>query len=205
MEKFDLHIHSRYSDGMNSPQEIVEYAQKIGLSGVAITDHDEIEGSLQALKFQGENFQVIPGLEVSSREGHILALGVKEMVEWDNSAQETVEKIHSLGGIAVATHPYDSFRMGVGDLIYRLDFDAVEVENGHTFRNRKNPLKMAQEKNLCMVGGSDAHTLGEIGSVTVLCKDCDILKAIRECQVKINSQVNKIRVLKNTFYRKLTR
>ena len=66
---FDIHIHSNYSDGANSIEEIVQHAKEIGLDGIAITDHSEIEGSLKAREFNSAEFGVIPGIEVSSNEG----------------------------------------------------------------------------------------------------------------------------------------
>ncbi|MBD3260955.1 MAG: hypothetical protein GF334_04635, partial [Candidatus Altiarchaeales archaeon] len=59
------------------------------------------------------------------------------------------------------------YRRGVGDLIFDVDFDAVEVFNGHTFGNRSDPVKQAEAAGRNMVGGSDAHTLGELGGITV--------------------------------------
>ncbi len=163
---YDIHVHSSRSDGKASPAEIIEYARR-RLDGIAITDHDVIDGSLEALEYADGSFTVISGVEVSSLEGHILALGVKELVPRDLSAAETVERIHSLGGLAIAAHPYDTYRRGVGDLILELPFDAVEVVNGHTFGNTRDPVKTCADAGLPMVGGSDAHTLREIGSVTL--------------------------------------
>jgi predicted metal-dependent phosphoesterase TrpH len=183
--RFDIHVHSNHSDGRPSPAEIVEYA-KGRLDGVAITDHNTIDGSLEALKYAGANFTVIPGVEVSSNEGHILALGVNELIQRDLSAQETVERIHALGGLAVAAHPYDTFRSGVGDLILELPFDAVEVVNGHTFGNRRDPVRVCSEAGLPMVGGSDAHSLREIGSVTNRFEG-DWMQAVKRGDLKVES------------------
>jgi len=91
-------------------------AKRIGLSGIAVTDHNEIRGALEALKFSSSDFRVIPGVEVSSAAGHILALGVEEVVARGLPADETVDRIHALGGVAVAAHPFDRLRQGVGGL-----------------------------------------------------------------------------------------
>jgi len=166
--RLDIHVHSCFSDGVPTPKEIVERCKEIGLDGVAITDHDCIEGSLEALEYAGNDFLVITGMEVSSQEGHILALGIKKPVDKGLSAAETIERIHKLGGIAIAAHPYDRYRRGVGDLILKLPFDAVEVVNGHTFTNWRNPEGIAMKAKLPMVGGTDAHSLGEIGNVSIV-------------------------------------
>jgi len=165
--RYELHCHSTYSDGTATPQEIVSYAKRMGLAGIAVTDHDAIAGSLAALEYATDSFRVVPAVEVSSTDGHILALGVRELVEKDMPARKTVDAIHALGGMAIAAHPYDRWRTGVGDLILKLPFDAVEVCNGHTFGNRKDPVRACLEGGLPMVGGSDAHTPNEIGLVTV--------------------------------------
>jgi len=86
MKRFDIHIHSNYSDGANSVEEIVEHAESIGLDGIAITDHNEIQGSLKALEFSSENFRVIPGIEISAMEGHIIGLNIEELIRRDLTA-----------------------------------------------------------------------------------------------------------------------
>jgi len=194
--KLDIHIHSTYSDGVNTPKEIVSYAKSIGLDGIAITDHDVIKGSLIALKYDSENFKVIPGLEVSSIDGHILALGVTELIERDLSAQRTIERIHDLGGIAIAAHPYDRFRSGVGDLIYKLNFDAVEIFNGRTLSSTKDMRKISENIKLPLVGGSDAHCIDEIGCISIVVNS-DPLDSIRRGEVEIEVKSSKVKLLKN--------
>jgi len=80
---FDLHIHSKYStlDCFVEVDDIIKRAKARGLNGIAICDHDKIRGSLEALKYSSKEFLVIPGSEVSSDDGHILALGVKEVIQ----------------------------------------------------------------------------------------------------------------------------
>jgi predicted metal-dependent phosphoesterase TrpH len=184
--RLDIHVHSNYSDGVPTPEEIVQYCRNVGLDGVAITDHDTIEGSLQACRLASKDFIVIPGVEISAKEGHILALGINKLVERDLSALETVNRIHQLGGIAIAAHPYDRYRRGVGDLILTVPFDAVEVLNGHTFTNSKNPERMAWQAGLPVVGGTDAHSLGEIGNVSIVVEG-NPLEAIKKGEVEIKS------------------
>lgn len=203
MKKFDIHIHSCYSDGMNSPSEIVSYSKKIGLSGIAITDHNEIQGSLKAMKFKDENFFIISGIEISSKDGHILALGIEEKISPLLSAEETIERVHELGGLAIAAHPYDFFRGGVRDLIFKLKFDAIEIENGHTLYSTKKPLDI-KKANLPLVGGSDAHSLDEIGNVSILVPENEnLINAIKNNSVEILSKRNKIRTIGNFLKRRI--
>ncbi len=204
MKKFDIHVHSYYSDGINSPAELVSHAKKLGLDGIAITDHNEIEGTLEAMKFQDENFLVIPGLEISSREGHIVALGISELIPEKLSAEETVKRIHELGGIAIAAHPYDLFRGGVGDLVLKINFDAVEVENGHTVHSKKKMLDFAKKNNLPISGGSDAHCLEELGVVTIEIPEKyeSPIDAIKNRDLQVVSKMSKIKILKNFVKRR---
>lgn len=201
-KSFDIHIHSNYSDGSNSVEEIVEHSRKMGLDGIAITDHNEIEGTLRAMEFDSETFRIIPGIEVSSPDGHILGLGVEEMVDGNLSAKETVKRIHELGGIAIAVHPYDLVRSGVGDLIYELDFDAVEIYNGHTLSVTKSPEEIMRGLSVPAVCGSDAHCLDEIGMAVIKVQG-DPIEAIRKGDVIIEEHIKKSRILRN-YFRKMT-
>jgi len=163
---FDHHIHSKYSirDSRSEIKDIIEVAKASGLGGIAISDHDNLEGSLKASKLSSKELVVIPSIEVSSLDGHIIALGVRKPVERDMSALDTVDKIHALGGIAIAAHPYDSFRRGVGDLSYMLEFDAIEI-NGHCLHGNGHTESVAKEHSKPLTGGSDAHSLSGIGAI----------------------------------------
>ena len=92
MLKLDLHIHSEYSeDGIGSPRDIIKNLKKRGLHGMAITDHNTLEGSLKALKVAPKDFIIIPGVEISTLDGHMIALDVKENIQRGISIEETVE------------------------------------------------------------------------------------------------------------------
>jgi len=185
--RYEIHVHSVFSDGAGAPREIVEHAKRMGLNGVVITDHDVIDGSLEAVKYATPDFTIIPGMEVSSKDGHILALNVRTLVARGLSAKETVDLIHAQGGLAIAAHPYDSWRRGVGDLILNAGFDAVEIVNGHTIYNKKDVVKICREHRIPMTGGSDAHLMGEIGSVVVECEK-PLLEAIKSGELRILSR-----------------
>lgn len=163
---FDHHIHSRYSesDSVAKISDIIARAKEIGLGGIAISDHNVIEGSLKAVKKSSKELMIIPSMEVSSEDGHIVALGVRELIEQYMTARETVKRIHDLGGIAIAAHPYDSFRRGVGHLSWKLDFDAIEV-NGHCLHGNTKAENAAKLHEKPLVGGSDAHAVGGIGAI----------------------------------------
>lgn len=102
-------MHTQYSyDGLITPKELVYYAKKRGLDGVAITDHDTIEGALKIAR--ETNFLIVPGIEISSSDGHIVGLNVSEAIQKGLSASETVDRIHDAGGIAIACHPSAFFK-----------------------------------------------------------------------------------------------
>ncbi len=112
----DPHIHSTYSsDSTASPRDIVKKARSIGLDAIAVADHNTIKGSLATIE-EAKNFKdfvVVPAMEISSNKGHIVALGIKEDVKQGLSPEETVETIRELGGIAIAAHPFVSYREGL--------------------------------------------------------------------------------------------
>src|SRR3990170_1781239 len=160
----DLHNHTRYSpDSRVAPRDLVAVARRVGLQGVAITDHNEGGGIREAEEAAGDGFLVIPASEVSSREGHILALGVRERVPRDLGVAETVGRIVALGGVPVAAHPY-RFWSGLGEESVRSNaFRAHETRNGRTLRRgNARASALAKSMGVGQVGGSDSHFLGEV-------------------------------------------
>src|ERR1700687_1413566 len=105
----DLHMHTTVSDGWPTPQDLVDHAaRRAKLDVIAVTDHDTIEGALRARDHAAKRarFHVIVGEEVSSRDGHIVALFLERRVRPGMSAAATVDAIHDQGGLAVAVHPF---------------------------------------------------------------------------------------------------
>lgn len=164
--KLDLHIHSEYSrDASASAAEIVRRCKSIGLDGLAITDHNEIKGSLEAYSIApAEGMIVVRGVEVSAAEGHVIALGVQEVIPRGLPVRETVEKIRAAGGVAVAAHP-GRFPSGIGmDRARTVDFDAIEVLNGGSSRRSNARAKVvAETRKLPVTAGSDAHAVDQTG------------------------------------------
>jgi predicted metal-dependent phosphoesterase TrpH len=191
--KLDIHIHSSYSnDGTASPTEILKHAKKKNLDGIAITDHNEIKGSLKL--WEGNkghsDFLVIPGMEVSTSEGHVLALGISQPVPKELSPKETIEKVEDLGGLAVVSHPY-RFWSGMGEEnVRKSGFEAIEVANSRSLKKENiRATKLARELGCGMTGGSDCHTLDHLGDAytvinTSSYKMEDILKEIRTGKTK---------------------
>jgi predicted metal-dependent phosphoesterase TrpH len=161
MLKLDLHIHSQYSeDAIGSPEEITKILKKKGLHGMAITDHNSIEGSLKAMKFAAEDFIVIPGVEISTSDGHIIVLNIKENIPSGLSIDETIEKIIDLGGTPIIPH---LFRSMSGIKIDKLKIigkkiNAIEVFNSCSVpQTNLKTIKIAKKYKLGGTGGSDTH------------------------------------------------
>jgi predicted metal-dependent phosphoesterase TrpH len=164
MLKIDLHVHTVYSaDSLITLEELVFWAKRRGLNAVAVTDHNRVEG---ALKFAGEtDFPIISGTEVDSSDGHVVALNVHEVIPRDLSAEETVERIHEAGGIAVACHPFALFKGSLGKHANG-KFDAIETINASASpfkRSVRKAEEVAARFKLPRVAGTDAHYAPAIG------------------------------------------
>jgi predicted metal-dependent phosphoesterase TrpH len=168
--KADLHVHTIYSkDSVIAPKELIFYAKRSGLNAVAITDHNNVEGALKIAK-ENSDFLIIPGTEVSSLNGHIVALNVVERIPRGLSADETVESIHKAGGIAIACHPFAWLKGSVGKYV-STKFDAVEALNASAFPFRlasRKAVELAARLHLPRVAGTDAHYGPVIGRAYTL-------------------------------------
>jgi len=164
----DFHVHSEASyDGHEPVELILEHAADIGLDAVVITDHDVLYASLEAAELAPEYGLVgIPGVEVSTADGHLLAIGVEEMPEVGRPMADTVAAVEALGGAAIVPHPFQRTRHGVRKRrLKRIDPDAIETFNAWLFtgyRNRR-ARRYARRYGYPAVGGSDAHSLLTVG------------------------------------------
>lgn len=185
--RLDLHVHSKYSrDAANgSPRDIMKLVKGMGLDGLAITDHNAIEGSIEAAAAAREfGLIVVRGVEVSTASGHVLAYGVGEVIPRELTIEETAERVHALGGVVVAAHPR-RFPSGIGLESARTGpFDGIEVLNGgNPERSNSAARRVAERRRISQTGGSDAHRPDEIGRVFTVVEDCstedDVVEAIR--------------------------
>jgi predicted metal-dependent phosphoesterase TrpH len=189
--RVELHAHSERShDGRDPVDLLLEQAAAVGLDALAITDHDEIDASIEAAVSAPDYGLVgIVGMEVTSAVGHILALGIDELVPPGLSYDETLDRIHDQGGIAVVPHPFQKSRHGVAPHITDDQLaaaDAIEVYNSRLFTGRANRQaeQFALEHDRPMTAGSDAH-ISELVGQAVTEVDADeptadaILDAIR--------------------------
>lgn len=170
--KADLHIHTTYSDGTATVAETLTYAvEHTDLRVIAITDHDCIDGALEACRIAPRyGIDVIPGIEVSTANGHLLALFVHKPIPAHRPVKETIDLIHEMGGLAVAPHPFDRLVPSLGNagsMFECWDFDALEVFNAGVYWTQRGANNRAQDyagsRQLPMLGNSDSHSLSTIG------------------------------------------
>jgi len=167
MLKLDLHIHSKYSeDAIGTPSEIIKILKKKGIHGMAITDHNSIKGSIEALKLTCEDFVIIPGIEISTSDGHILALNVKEKIPRNLTAEETVDKILDHNGIPIVPHLLRTMSGIKLDKLLKIKskISAIEVFNSCSVpQSNLKTAKIAKKLELGGTGGSDSHQPKHVG------------------------------------------
>ena len=180
--KADLHLHTTWSDGTASISQVLARAAQAELRVIAITDHDTVTGAVEARRLARDfGVEVIVGEEVSTCEGHLLALFIETPVPPQRPAAETIAAVHAQGGLCVAPHPFDWAVPSLGKAgLYgrcvrrggesRRDtwrLDAIEGFNASITwpRSTRNVMaqRFASEVGLPAVGGSDAHTLATVG------------------------------------------
>jgi predicted metal-dependent phosphoesterase TrpH len=175
----DLHIHTVYSyDGTASVPAVLARAKQVGLDVIAITDHDEIRGALKAFELAPQfDIEVIPGIEITTAEGDLLALFVTQPIKPGYSLIETILHVGEAGGICIAPHP---MARGAGmkslsgpSILRALDHPVasriligIETYNATALDRESNLLaqKLWEEcPRTAQVGNSDAHYLQAIG------------------------------------------
>jgi predicted metal-dependent phosphoesterase TrpH len=208
--RVDVHVHTTVSpDGLDDPHAVVHAAKLRGLHAIVVTDHDR-SGGYRALVAAGiadpdgravDGFLVIPGVEVSTVEGHVLVLGGTfetpvSTGPW--TAERVAAMARSRGWVSAAAHPLDRCRSGVGvRVLERVRFDAVEVFNSKTLDPRSNARarSFALRHTLPMLGGSDAHHAGAVGRAHTLVYAAEltteaVLEAVRRRRTTVHEGVH---------------
>jgi predicted metal-dependent phosphoesterase TrpH len=198
----DLHCHSWFSgDGVSSPESLIDAARKKGLHGFALTDHNTSDGCRYLLdkglvREDGkpvDDFLVIPGVEVTTAEGHLLCLGVILPYLKGKPAAEVCALVHEMGGLAIPPHPYDLFRAGIREAVLdTLPIDALEVFNAATTLKRYNQMAFdyATARNLPMTAGSDAHHESAIGTAYTILHTEDFSVKGLLAQIPLGAELN---------------
>jgi predicted metal-dependent phosphoesterase TrpH len=191
MIRIDLHLHTRFSgDSVISPRQVVDalYAHPT-VKGVAITDHDTLEGYFQVRKLAAtyEDLVIIPGVEVSTKQGDIILLGTEEKPAYMSQLESVTDYAKERAALIVIPHPYRV--QGIGDVAEETLADAVEVINPlATSQENKLAEKLAKARNLPGVAGSDAHRPDQMwAAYTEIYAEPNVdsvLKAIKNGRVK---------------------
>lgn len=176
----DLHIHTKDSDGTFSVEQLLDHVQeRTSLDVIAVTEHDDIRGSLKAVSRslnRGYRFVVVPGVEITTRQGHLIALNLTEQPPFMASAEDTIRFVHDHGGYVIAAHPLAKIPLSfsqrtISAISQHPDFsvylDGIEVCNPTPAGRSALPKIMQLNSavwNLPEVGSSDAHFLEHVGS-----------------------------------------
>jgi hypothetical protein len=201
--KFDLHVHTvRSYDGHIRIEDLPSVIKAKGLDGIAVTEHDN---------FDPPSFSqvvILPGIEISSRDGHIIGLGVHEKIPPRLSADETIQRIHDQGGVAIIPHPHDPVCECVKIAELKTRPDAVEVINADALSfhlSRWLARRDARKFRLPGVAGSDSHIPQTIGDAYTIVESAsrdvrDVIEAIKAGLVRprghATSVGNKLRKLR---------
>jgi predicted metal-dependent phosphoesterase TrpH len=170
----DLHLHTLASDGLMSVEALLEHVEeRTPLDVVAVTDHDEVSAALAAREFvarHGFRVQVVTGVEVTTLDGHLLALFVDERPPSLRSVEHTAEWVLMRGGLCVAPHPFTRLTHSLSHrallrATQRGLLAGVEALNASPAgrRSRARALRLIEQHPLAAVGGSDAHMLRCVG------------------------------------------
>jgi predicted metal-dependent phosphoesterase TrpH len=196
MGKADLHIHTSLGDGLASVEQIFDYVENYtDLDIIAITDHDDIRGAIQALELaerRNYRFKVIPGNEITTRQGHLLALFVTREFPMLRSLESSMAAVYEAGGMLIAPHPLSWLTTSIREKQLlaahsgKYPFHGIETFNP-SYAGRVSHKRVRELNdtilNLPEFGGSDAHALSMIGMGYTHFPGStieDLLKAIEE-------------------------
>jgi predicted metal-dependent phosphoesterase TrpH len=164
--RVDLHTHTRHSrDATLDPAELVARARDAGLDRIAVTDHNRIDGALEAAALDPS--LVIIGEELDCDDGsHLIGLFLTEFIPPGLSVEETAGRIREQGGIVYAPHPFAYLRRPLARAARVIAIaDVVEVHNARAFMPRWNRLarQAAEAAGLPVAAGTDSHFASEVG------------------------------------------
>lgn len=198
----DVHMHTNLGDGWASPARVIEEATRRQLTLIAVTDHDHLEGAKRVeelLHKQNSPLQMITGVEVSTRQGHLLGLFVKKAPKTLRSVEESIDAIKEQGGLVIVPHPLGRLvpslsRSKIDSLLEKgYQIDGIEVYNPTPANaSQRATVRTAnQEWHLAETGGSDAHFWQHIGAAYTLFPGTtpeDLRQAIAERTVRAGGQ-----------------
>jgi len=209
--KIDMHVHTWYSDSNGSVEEVLKVARQRNLDGIAITDHDTLRGAYEALEKKGDLI-VIPGEEVKTKRGEILALGIMKTIPRYLAITEAINMVHVQGGFVALPHPTLPFfnKLKEEDM-KQLPIDGLEVFSaitpfsGHYLEKNIN---LARRLGVTEIAGSDSHFFETVGDAYTIVysksRDLkDVLTALKMGHTSIEGSPSKLalklRMFKTVF------
>lgn len=198
----DTHMHTNLSDGTASPERVIKEATRRRLQVIAITDHDHVEGAkrvAELLAQQERPLQVITGVEVTTRSGHLLGLFVNKAPKALRSVEASIEAIKEQGGLVIIPHPLGRLvpslsRAKIDELLNKgFPIDGIEIYNPSPANaSMRSTVRLANAQwGLAEMGGSDAHFWQHIGAAYTLFPGStpdDLRRAILERTVRAGGQ-----------------
>ncbi|MEM2907481.1 MAG: PHP domain-containing protein [Candidatus Odinarchaeota archaeon] len=160
-----MHVHSTASPCSElTLKEIFEAAPSYRIECIVLTDHNVIANFVEEFKIARKyDIKVFLGYELTVLEGELLVYGLKNVLKPNRPANIMIEAIHRAGGVAVAAHPFREWPVYLGDKVYDLEVDGIEVSDRLRFSIDENALAAAFKKHVAATAGSDAHHLSEFG------------------------------------------
>lgn len=169
MELVDFHTHTIFSpDSLTTPRALIQAARRSGLTRVVVTDHNTLRGALEAVRLAPD--LVIPGEEIMTTDGEILAFFVQEEVPAGLTPEETIARLRAQGAFISLSHPFDRWRKGrwTWKTLQRICHlvDAIEGFNARMMwpSGNQRAVQFAAQHTLLWTAGSDAHTAVEVGA-----------------------------------------
>lgn len=205
--RLDLHIHSMYSgDGVMHPEQIVARARRVGLDGIAVTDHGTIRGGVETRRLATADMLVIVGAEILTDQGEVIGLFLQEEIQ-ERELQRVVEEIRSQRGLVVVPHPFDTLRKSALHITsdQACLTDAIEVFNSRCIFPSANRMAAdyATAHGLPPVAGSDAHYASEVGNAGIVTNSRDVRTAIASGSVEVFGRRSSPAIHARTKVRKL--
>ena len=183
----DFHMHTWHSkDCGTPPRALMERAIKVGLSCIAVTDHNTTAGGREIKAMAPPELKVIVAEEVKTPYGEITGFFLEEDVPAGLSPEETCKRIKDQGGLVSIPHPYDRVRRSVLDKevleAIKPYIDIIEVFNSRTpmLRDSNKALEFAKEHDFLAGAGSDAHCPGELGHVYIEMEPFDDIEGFKD-------------------------
>lgn len=176
MIRVDLHVHSSASfDSKSEPERVADRSRRLGLDPIFLTDHDT---TAAALRLQAASrHRVVVGEEITTTDGELIGLFLQRGIRAGLTARKTALEIKDQAGLVYLEHPYDQFRRHLTKKAIEDLADLIDIVEVYNARSDENTNRLAEELREILGAapgaGSDAHTLGELGSVYVEMENFD--------------------------------